>query len=338
VRSPPAPLCVALVALSLSHAKLSAFYLQLSQQLGAGLTLTQSLEARSPAPADDCARLVAMIKAGQPAAAVFDAAGDWLPQEDRAFLKAAADTGRLPLILKTLSERHANLGSLQRRVAFSCLYPLGVLHFGSLVFALFRIIDWETGIHWSTSRFFGSVAMILLPFWGAVILLTVLIRRRNPLAITFLNILPAIGAYRRQQALADFAFSLGHLLEAGAPIADAWMSAGRVSNSPRISTAAAAVREQILCGGAPGAVINTHRVFPHEFVALYQTGEATGSLDKNLLHLAEIHQERAQQQLTFAAFLYPGILFFAVAALVLYIVISAYAGYVGNIDKMLNGM
>jgi general secretion pathway protein F/type IV pilus assembly protein PilC len=324
--------------LSLSHAKLSAFYLQLSQQLGAGLTLAQSLAARSPAPEADCARLVRLIQEGEPVTAIFDDAGDWLPREDRPFLVAAAATGRLPLILKTLSERHAHLGALQSRVAYSCLYPVGVLHFGALVFGFFRLLNWETGIHWSTPGFVGGVLMILLPFWGAAIGLTILIRRRNPLAATFLNLLPAIGGYRREQALADFAFALGNLLEAGAPIADAWRSAGEIANSPRIAAAAAAVRKQILCGGAPGVVINAQRVFPHDFVALYQTGEATGSLDKNLIHLSEVHQDRARQKLTFAAVLYPGMLFFAVAALVLYIVISAYGGYIGNINKMLEGM
>jgi len=338
VRSRPALPCVALSPLSLSHAKLSAFYLQLSQQLGAGLTLAQSLAARSPAPAADCARLVRLIHDGETVAKVFTAAGTWLPEEDRPFLAAAAATGRLPLILRTLSERHAHIGTLQRRVAFSCLYPLGVLHFGSLVFALFRLINWETGIHWSTPGFIGGVLMILLPFWGSVIGLAVLMRRRNPLAATFLSLLPAIGGYRREQALADFAFALGNLLEAGAPIADAWHSAGEIANSPRIASAAAAVREQILRGGAPSAVINSQRVFPHDFVALYQTGEVTGSLDKNLIHLAEIHQDRARQKLAFAAVLYPGLLFFAVAALVLFIVISAYSGYIGNINKMLDGM
>jgi type II secretory pathway component PulF len=334
------PRCSAFLCsrLSLSHAKLSAFYLQLSQQLGAGLTLLQSLGAPSPAPAADCARLAGMIRSGSPAADVFAAAGNWLPQEDRPFLAAAAETGRLPLILKTLADRHAHLGTLKGRVLFTCLYPLGVMHFGSLVFAMFRLINWETGIHWSAPRFFGGVAMILLPFWISGIVLTTGIKRRNPLAIGLLNLLPAIGGYRREQALSDFAFSLGHLLEAGAPIADAWRSAGKIANSPRIEAAAESIRAQILLRAAPGALLPAHRVFPHDFISLYQTGEATGSLDKNLLHLAQVHQERAHQKLSFAAYLYPGLLFFAVAGLVMFIVIKAYAGYVGNIEHMLNGM
>ncbi len=325
-------------SLSLSHPKLSAFYLQLSQQLGAGLTLAQSLAAPSPAPYADCARLLRLIHDGEPVDRIFASAGDWLPEEDRPFLIAAADTGRLPLILKTLSERHAHLGALQNRVVYTCLYPVGVLHFGSLVFAFFRLIDWQSGIHWSTPRFIAGALMILLPFWISAILLFVLTRRRNPFAMFFLNLLPAIGGYRRQQALADFAFSLGHLLEAGAPIEDAWRNAGQIANSPRIAAAAEDIRTHILDGGAPGARLMSHRVFPHDFVALYQTGETAGGLDKNLLHLAQIHQERANQKLSLAATIYPGLLFFTVAGLVLYIVITAYAGYYGTINKMMDGM
>jgi len=330
--------CVGLAVLPLSHAKLSAFYLQLGQQLGAGLTLAQSLAARSPAPPKDCQRLVNLITAGEPVAAVFAAAGDWLPQEDRPLLIAAADTGRLPLILHTLSARHAEIGTIQNRVLLACLYPLGVLHFGSLVFALFRLIDWEKGLNWSFAGFISGVFMILLPVWGLGITFTILIRRRNPAALALLDLLPAIGGYRKHQALADFSFALGHLLEAGAPIAAAWSSAGLISGSARISEAAEDIRERILMGEAPGAHLASHRVFPGEFVSFYLNGESTGGLDKSLLHVAGLEQARASQRLTFAAMLYPGILFFGVAMMVAYIVISAYAGYIGNINRMLDGM
>jgi general secretion pathway protein F/type IV pilus assembly protein PilC len=324
--------------LPLSHAKLASFYLQLSQQLGAGLTLAQALADRSAAPADDCAQLVRRIEAGEPLAAIFNAAGDWLPADDRPFLIAAADTGRLPRILQNLATRHEELGIQQGRMLQACLYPLGVLHFGALVFAYFRLLNWETGLNWSTPGFIAGVLMIILPFWSAVVLLSVLVRRRNPLALGLLNVLPAIGAYRRQQALADFAFALGHLLEAGAPIGKAWSNAGKIANSPRIAVAAATVCAAIDRGVAPSTLLNAQPVFPTSFVSMYRTGEITGNLDQNLLHLAATHQEHAQKQLKLAASIYPSVLFFGVAGLVLYIVISAYAGYIGNLNHLVEGM
>ena len=57
----------------------------------------------------------------------------------------------------------------------------------------------------------------------------------------------------------------------------------------------------------------------------------------NLLLLAELHQAKAHNRLKFAAMLYPGLLFLAVAGMVLYIVISLYAGYLGSIIKVIDG-
>ncbi len=322
----------------LSHAKLAAFYLQISQQLGAGLTLAQALSDRSAAPADDCAQLVRRIENGEPVEAIFTAAGNWLPVDDRPFLIAAAQTGRLPRILKNLGERHEQLGLQQGRMVMSCLYPVGVLHLGALVFALFRLINWETGLQWSTLKFIGGALMIVLPFWGSVGLTRWLIARRNPLTLQVLNWLPAIGGYRRQQALANFAYALGHLLEAGAPIGSSWRQAGRIANAPRIAAAADSIVAAIDRGEAPGRHLNAHAVFPADFVSLYRTGETTGNLDQNLLLLASTHQECADQQLKLAASIYPTLLFFAVAGLVLYIVISAYSGYLRNIDQLLTNM
>lgn len=261
-----------------------------------------------------------------------------MPADDRPFIIAAAETGRLPLILKALSARHEELGIQQGRMIQSCIYPVGVMHFGALVFAYFRLLNWETGLQWSTPGFIAGVLMIILPFWTAAVLLSVLVRRRNPLALALLNFLPAIGGYRRQQSLADFAFALGHLLEAGAPIGSAWNKAGTIANCPRIAAAASTVCAAIERGVAPSTLLNAHTVFPTGFVSLYRTGEITGSLDQNLLRLAALHQENAQKQLKLAASIYPNVLFFAVAGLVLYIIISSYAGYIGNLNNLMNGM
>lgn len=319
----------------LSHRKIAAVYLQLAQQLGAGLTIAQALGMPSAIPVRERRRLVALIEQGHPLDVVIDSADDWLPDEDRAFLAAAAQTGRLPLILHELSERHDHLAKLQMRVLMACLYPAFVLHFGAVVFAFFRLIDWEKGLLWDTPRFVTGIAMILGPVWGGAVLLRLGITLRLAPARWLLNALPAVGGYRRNQALADFAFALGQLLSAGAPIASAWACAGEIANSPRIARAARAIDRNIVARESPGAHLGEHSVFPPDFVAGYLTGEHTGSLDQSLLKLAEVYQERAHTKLKVAAFAYPMLLFFAVAGMVLYIVVSFYAGYLNSILKMI---
>ncbi|MBC8008802.1 MAG: type II secretion system F family protein [Burkholderiales bacterium] len=325
----------------LPHAKLSIVYRQLAQQLSAGLTLAQSLRAPSPAPAGDSFRLAAMAEGGQSVAVVIASAGPWLPTSDRPFLVAAAESGRLPHILANLSERHARIATTQQRVFMACLYPVGVFHFGALVFALIRMIDFSGGgLQGGVAGYFAGLFSILLPVWIAAGLLWYFIKREQPVVLAILDLLPAIGGYRKNQALADFAFALGNLLEAGAPIGRAWLVAGGIARSPRIRRISERIADLIQNGLAPGPHLAgaAGGVFPHEFIARYQTGESTGGLENSLLALAADHQETANRRLVAASMLYPGLLFAAVAVMVAWFVISFYAGYMGQVNQMLDGM
>ena len=314
------------------------FYHQLAQQLSAGLTLAEALRARSPAPAGDCARLAAMAEGGDSVAGLMASAGSWLPKHDRPFLIAGAESGRLPLVLANLAGRHEQIATTRRRVVIASAYPLVVFHLGALILPFLRMIDFEKGLCWSASGYVGGLLAILLPVWGGAALLWILVRRGNPVAHALLDFLPAIGGYRRHQALADFAFALGNLLEAGTPIGKAWLDAGVISRSPRLRRASETVHAHIERGQAPGAQLIGIRAFPDDFAARYQTAERAGALEHSLLALAAEHQEKANGRLTAASMLYPGLLFAAVAAMVAYMVFGFVLKYVNTLNSLMNGL
>ena len=322
----------------LASDKLSIFYRQLAQQLSAGLTLAQALRAPSPAPVGDRFRLALLIERGASVDQMLGAAGPWLPEADRPFLVAAAESGRLPVVLANLADRHAQMAQTRRRMIMASLYPLGVFHFGAVLFPFLRLIDFEHGLRWSLPGYLLGVAALLLPVWGAGALLWLGVRRRHPLASVLLNSLPAIGGFRKHQALANFSFALGNLLEAGAPIGRAWLSAGEIARSPRLTEAARSIHERILQGEAPGAWLKRTHAFPADYVTRYQSGEATGSLETTLLALAAHHQETANQRLAAATMIYPGLLFAAVAGLIGWFVISFFMQYYATINSLLEGM
>jgi len=279
-----------------------------------------------------------MVEAGSPLPEILTAAGDWLPEGDRPFLTAGAASGRLPLVLVNLADRHARIASTRKRVFVASLYPLGVFHLGALVLPFVRMIDFERGLTGGVSDYLGGVIAILAPVWGGAALFRVLVRRGNPVAHALLNVLPAIGGYRRHQSLADFSFALGNLLEAGAPIGRAWLDAGEIARSPRLRRAAERMHMRIEQGLAPGRHLAETGAFPEEFVVRYQNGEATGSLEASLLSLAADHQERADGRLAAATMLYPGILFAAVAAMIGYIVIGFVLKYVNTLNGLMDGL
>ena len=324
--------------MSLGHRKLSRWYHNLGQQLEHGVPLVEALRLSKGLgpPAQPLEWMASQIEAG---GSVADAlkAGPWLPDADRLAMSAAASAGRMPLILHTLSERHAQLGKAKLKLALACLYPLGILHLGFLLLPVVRMIDWEKGLHWDAAVYVRGVAMLLVPCWLVGIALWALVRRGNRIVMRVARLLPAIGGYIRTQELADFAFVMGNLLEAGVGIGPAWGAAGSIVRGPEIQAATVAMQAAISRGEPPGPRLVAFRCFPADFAAQYRTGETTGHLDTNLLRLATQYQEAANRWLTFVTILYPALIFIAVAGAVAYHVIMIYAGYLKMLTKMAEG-
>ncbi|HUR57214.1 MAG TPA: type II secretion system F family protein, partial [Opitutaceae bacterium] len=276
----------------LGHRKLSRWYHQLGQQLEAGVPLVEALRLSKGIgpPGQPLEWMALQIEAGGSVADALSKSGPWLPAADRLALSAAASAGRMPLILHTLSERHAQLGKAKLKLALACLYPLGILHLGFLLIPVVRMIDWEKGLHWDATVYVRGVAMMLVPCWVLGSALWILIRRGNRFVFWVARFLPAIGGYIRTQELADFAFVLGNLIEAGVGIGPAWGGASSIVRGPELQTAAAAMQAVISRGEPPGPRMVAFRCFPADFAAQYRTGEATGHLDTNLLRLATQYQ------------------------------------------------
>lgn len=320
----------------LGHRKLAAWYVQLAQQLEAGLPLADALRSSrgTGASSRGLDAMAAQIERGGSVDDALRAAQPWMPDADQLALSAAAGAGRLPQTLHNLAVRHAQLGAAKLRVLLACLYPLGILHLGIVLLPVTRMIDWEKGFLWSTAAYVRGVAWGLVPLWAILATLFVLARRQHPLIYRIGALMPALRGYLRAQALADFSFALESFLSAGVPIGSAWAAAGMTSHSSDLKVAAKAMETTIARGEAPGRKLASWPCFPPNFVALYRTGEETGQLEANLVRLTTQNQESANRALTLATFIYPALTFLVVAAAVAYFVITLYAGYL----KMLTGL
>jgi type II secretory pathway component PulF len=318
------------------HRKLSAWYQQLAQHLDAGIPLAAAFRTSqgTGAPAASLATMAETIERGGTVDDALRSAGAWLPPGDMLSLGAAAHAGRMPGTLRNLAARHEQLGSAKIRLLMASLYPLCILHLGLLLLPVVRMIDWEKGFHWSSAAYVRTLAVTLVPLWLGVFVLITLARRRNMVLARVTGILPAIGNYIRTQALADFSFTLGNLLDAGVPIGKAWAATGLISSSRSLKAAASSMAETVEQGQAPGSRLNAFPCFPADFVALYRTGESTGQLDTSLLRLSTLYQEAANRALGVATIIYPVVIYLLVAAGVAYFVISIYAGYLNALGEM----
>lgn len=322
--------------MSLSHRKLSAWYLMLARQTEAGLPLAAALRSSrgSGLPTAGLEAMARNIEAGGSVEAAFDVAKTWLPRPDRLGLTAAAEAGRLPRTLTSLSERHAQLGATQLRLLLACLYPLAMVHAVLLLLPIMKMIDWDKGFTWDTAVYMRTLAFTVLPLWAAIAALWVLVRRQNPLLTRVARALPFIGGYVRAQGLADFSYALGNFLDAGMLISRAWSLAGSIATRPDLKMAADEMHAVISRGERPGTQLDRWSCFPPDFVALYHTGESTGQLEQNLFRLATTYQDHAKRALTLATLFYPALLFVGAAAAIVYHIIKFYSGYLKMIESL----
>jgi type II secretory pathway component PulF len=312
----------------ISHKLLANWYLQLSQHLDAGIALAEALRLSKGPPPGDRQRLASAIEAGDDVAQVMKHAPSWLPSADRIFICAGQQTGRLPQTLSTLSDRHSRIGANQLKAILGLVYPIGVFHIAALVLPLVRMIDFEVGFEWSASQHLLLSAALLLPLWALILCIYFLAKTENPLLPRLMQAIPLLRRYTRAQALADLAYALGTFLETGVPIQSAWKHSVRLTRSPRLTAAYRQIEPILKRGEDPADSLGNFAVFPPDFVAFYTSGAQSGKLDQNLLTAGQRFQAQANQAMTFAAIVYPSLLFAGVAGCIAYSIFQVYGGYV----------
>lgn len=319
----------------ISHKMLARWYQQLSQHSEVGVPLAEAIAAAAGPPLPGRLQLSQQIEAGLPLEAVLAAAPGWLPQADRVFISAGHASGRLKQTFSTLSQRHSLIGANLAKVVLSLIYPLGILHMAALALPLMQMIDFEVGFQWDPVRYLSLCLVLLLPCWALIALIIFLIKTQNPLLPRLMRMIPLLWRYNRTQGMADFSGSLGALLQTGMDIAPAWQRAIQISHSPQLRQAYRSIAQVIDRGEDPSDCLQDFSVFPADFVSYYKTGAKTGKLDETLLAAGNVYQAQANQAMTFAAIVYPILLFAAVAALITYSIFKMYGGYLDMLMQMM---
>lgn len=297
--------------------------------------MAEAIAAAAGPPAASRLHLSQQIVSGLPLEAALASAPGWLPQADRVFISAGHASGRLPQTFATLSQRHSLIGANLAKVVLSLIYPLGILHLASLALPLMQMINFETGFEWDPLAYLSMCLALLLPCWALIGLILFLIKTQNPLLPVLMRMIPLLRRYSQAQAMADFSGSLGALLQTGMNVAPAWQRAIQLSRAPRLHQAYRSIGKVIERGEDPSDSLEDFPVFPADFVSYYKTGAKTGKLDTTLIAAGAIYQTQANQAMTFAAIVYPTLLFAAVAALITYSIFKMFGGYVDMLMQMM---
>lgn len=323
----------------MSPRRSAAWYAQLASLTKAGITIPSAvLQAEGPKFATR-EKIAARLEAGDDPRELWPDAGRWLNSADALMLAAGQISGRFPEVCDELSRRHESRAKLRARMLMGALYPVFLLHAAAILAPFIRDVDFSgknpaTLAQILTQGAIGAV-MNLAVIWGVVGAGWFLFEKFPPLRSGVLRVIPFWSGASRHASLASFAGTLASLLRAGVGIGQAWLFAGKVSSDPRLVAASEKIAAAVESHGTPpGSLLKQYRIFPDDFAGLYLAGEKSGKLEEQLDRLRTRHEEESVTRATIAAFVYPVLLTVLMMLLVGARVVSFWAKYYAEIEKL----
>lgn len=323
--------------------KRAEFYHQLHQLLTAGIGLLPALEQLHRNPPSRSFRpplrgLINQLIQGASFAEALHQSNNWLPAFDVALLDAGERSGRLPNCCRLLSIYYNSRARLVRGFITPLIYPVFMLHFAALIFP----VDTLTRLVWKgeTTAYVLQKAMLLLPLYAMVLAGIVLLQGSRSetwraALEAILHPIPLLGTARRSLALSRLSAALEALINAGVLMVEAWELAAAASGSPALRRVVAHAKPRLLAGMPPSEMISGSRHFPEMFKNFYSGGELSGQLDQTLGRMSAYYEDEGTRQLQWFMRLAAGAITAIIMGLVVWQIISFYAGYFRQIGDVM---
>lgn len=318
-------------------------YHQLGALLIAGVPVLQSLEQlqRHP-PAWTFRRMLATAHADIVAGETFTTA--WtrsdadLPKFDAALIAAGEKSGRLESCLQMLAQYYRDRAQLARQVISSTTYPLLLIHMVVLIFptSMLNELVWQGKV----IPFIAQKVMVLGPLYVVVLGFIILLQNKRHTAIRgiverVLNVVPLLGSARRKLALARLSAALEALIRSGVPVISSWPLAAAASGFVQFHDRVDSWARHIEMGQTPADMLRRSPEFPEMFSNMYASGEVSGQLDDTLHRLYVYYQEEGTRGLKLFSQVATRLLYFGIAGLIAWKVVSFYMGYFSQLGEVM---
>jgi type II secretory pathway component PulF len=319
------------------------FYHQLAQLTSAGIGVLPALEQLKRNPPGRSFRepiqlLLDGLAQGRTFTGSLQQMGAWLPEFDIALIDAGERSGRLDASFRLLADYYNDRARITKQVISQLVYPVGLIHFAALVFLV--VLPFAASqFNASLIFLFGKALLVLSPLYLLTFFLIYATQGKHgekwrARIESFTRLIPILGTARRFLALARLAAALEALISAGVNIIEAWDLAAAASSSPALRRAVENWKTEVIAGRTPAEVLRERREFPEMFSNLYASGEISGKLDETLKRLYTFYQEEGTNKLhTFAQWV-PRLIYFIVAGVIAYKVITFYTGYFQQVNDM----
>lgn len=298
---------------------LMTFTVQLSQLVGAGIPLYESLIAleeqyRQEAFHQIILSLCERIKAGSSLSEAMANFPDSFDRLYRAMIMAGESVGALNIVLERLSQFLEKQMKLQKQIVTAMIYPAILASFSLLIIAMLlgfvvpsiesifadRSLNGFTTFVLAVSRLFRSYWWLYLPIGVAVISFCVIKLRsesgqlwlqRNSLKV------PLVKKLVIQAAVARFCRTMGTLQQGGLPIIDSLRIAREVMHNVVLEKEILNAENKIIEGSSLSVELSHSKFIPSLVPRMLSVGEDSGTTVVMLSKLADMYESELEKTL-----------------------------------------
>jgi type IV pilus assembly protein PilC len=297
-------------AMSNSAASKHLFYAEMAKLLEAGFGIREAAVVLSGTglPAEQSKLLDDLhlgLEAGRSITDSMCGNNHSLGEFEKGIIGAGERGGRLAQAMRHLADYFGMLASARRELLKGLVHPVIVLHLGIFISTVpTAMFQGDSGTSNPTSDFFTTLIMAYglaaaVFFAGRACLKSA---RTNARVDSLLRRIPLLGKTRSNLAMAAFCKVYHTCLLAGIPMHETVAAAVDASQSGLMRKAAKRLQANLADGQPIGPAMMAEPVFPKSFARSYATGEAAGTLDKDLAHWAKLfHDESAANAKTLSA-------------------------------------
>jgi type II secretory pathway component PulF len=271
-------------------------------------------------------------------------------------VRAGEATGKLDTILERLTMFLERREAITKKVKGAMQQPIIQLVVAILVVAILVVkvvpdmaknftetgnaLPWPTQFVLSASDFLIGHYILIIGFFISVVAGFKLWKSSSVGGRQYDQIklkLPILGNLSQMNAVVQFSYTLGLLLEGGVNIAEALDIVVSVIDNKVLASALRVARDNIVKEGKIAEYLKQTKMFPPIAIYLIKTGEETGQLDKMLLTVAENYEKDYVELIDTLTGLISPIMLIGMAGIVGFIVMAValpMMEQMQNIDKL----
>ncbi len=307
---------------SLSDKRLAEWLEQVADGLDAGMQASNAVALAKSLPSGASENLEAAFQNGDGWGDSLEFAKLPLSYAELAILRASELSGKMPTAMRRIAVARRELAKVKRRMVMTMAYPIFMLHFAAVAFALSYLVDGDT------RAFLVSSGMVVVPVWMVTLFLALGAKLFPQGAKSVFRCLPVFSGYRKKWEAGTLCEVLASGFAAGMDVDHSWKIAANAADSPKLYRLADAVLQSISEGGkASEGIAASGKLSPKGFEQLYRSGEETGNLEENLEAGAKRYFSDSKNQLFLASILYPKIVLIGIFGYIGYRIVTWVSNY-----------